>query len=195
MAKDINGVEDVYEYEPVGVGPVGGECGPGVGSGSEVFKAESEVISGVLEPAGCVALISSGAASGESAFLDASESGGDVFFLTGAKLAAGDVDTSLDVYDAHECTSVSPCLPEAAETTPPCNTEASCKPAPEPQPAIYGPPSSATFNGPGNLVSPPPAVVKKVVKKTVKCKSGFVKNRKGKCVRAKPKPKKRKGTK
>ena len=80
VAKDINGVEDVYEYEPVGVGPVGGECGAGVGSGSEVFKAESEVISGVLEPAGCVALISSGAASGESAFLDASESGGTCFF-------------------------------------------------------------------------------------------------------------------
>jgi DNA-binding beta-propeller fold protein YncE len=154
VPKDTNGTVDVYEYEPVGVGPAGADCGPGVSGGGEVFKPEGEVLSGVVEPAGCVGLISSGTASGESAFLDASESGGDVFFLTGAKLVAGDVDTSLDVYDAHECTSLAPCLPESSAVSPACSTEASCKAAPSVQPEIYGAPESATFSGAGNPVFP-----------------------------------------
>ncbi len=122
----------------------------------------------------------------------ASESGGDVFFLTSAKLAPQDYDSSRDVYDAHECTTQSPCPPPAAEQPPSCTTEASCKPAPEPQPGIYGPPASATFNGPGNVaptVSPPPA--KKVAKKAAKCRKGFVKQH-GRCVKRKKKSKNRK---
>jgi hypothetical protein len=57
-------------------------------------------------------LISSGESAQESAFLDASESGGDVFFMTTAKLAPPqDFDHAYDIYDAHECTSASPCIP------------------------------------------------------------------------------------
>ena len=72
------GVENVYEYEPAALG----SC---------------------VSAGGCVALISSGTSSHESAFLDASESGDDVFFLTAAQLVPDDLDGSDDVYDARVC--------------------------------------------------------------------------------------------
>ncbi len=62
-----NHTQDVYEYEPQDVG----SC---------------------TSSAGCIGLISSGTASQESAFLDASESGEDVFFLTAAQLVPADTD-------------------------------------------------------------------------------------------------------
>ena len=155
VPEDTNGTGDVYEYEPQGVGPAGAQCGPGASDGSEVFEQAREVSPGVVQPAGCVALVSSGTSTQESAFLDASETGGDVFFLTSSKLVSKDYDNALDVYDAHECTGESPCLPPEPASPPACDTEASCKPAPSPQPLIYGAPASATFNGPGN--PPPPS--------------------------------------
>lgn len=152
---DVNGAEDVYEFEP----EAEHACSPASASASEVFKpARTFDLEGVPreESAGCVALISSGTSLQESAFMDASETGDDVFFLTAASLAQQDYDTSLDVYDAHVCTPASPCIPAASEAPPACTTEASCKPSPTPQPSIYGPPSSATFSGPGNLAPAPP---------------------------------------
>jgi WD40-like Beta Propeller Repeat len=83
VPQDVDGTEDVYQYEPSGTG----SCGI-----SSVTFSEGS--------GGCVDLISSGSSAEESVFLDASESGGDVFFLTVAKLAPQDYDTSLDVYDA-----------------------------------------------------------------------------------------------
>jgi hypothetical protein len=62
-----------------------------------------------------------------------------------------DYDTAYDVYDAHECTSAAPCFPTPAALPPSCETGDSCKPAPTPQPTIYGAPSSETFSGPGNV--------------------------------------------
>jgi hypothetical protein len=129
VASDTNGKEDVYEYEPDDVG----SC---------------------ALPAGCLSLISSGTSSEESVFLDASETGDDVFFLTAARLTAQDVDTSLDVYDAHVCSSAVPCV-RVPVSSPPCSSGDSCKAAPSPQPAIYGAPASATFSGAGNVPSPP----------------------------------------
>jgi hypothetical protein len=161
VPKDVNGTEDVYEYEPAGV-PAGEKaCSGGSGSGSEVFGGERVVkVEGrvVVGGAGCVALVSSGASARESAFLDASVSGGDVFFLTTSKLSGQDFDDALDVYDAHECSGASPCLPVAAAIPAACSTEASCKRAPSPQPEIFGPPSSATFAGPENVPAPPRVV-------------------------------------
>ena len=113
---------------------------------------------------GCVGLVSSGEAPGESAFLDASETGGDVFFLSSGQLAPQDYDTAYDVYDAHECTTAAPCFPSPAAVSPSCDTGDSCKAAPSPQPAIYGAPASATFSGAGNLTSSSPVVSKKSVK-------------------------------
>jgi DNA-binding beta-propeller fold protein YncE len=145
--QDVNGTGDVYQYEP-----------PGVGSCTTASSTFSE------RSGGCVSLISAGTSREESAFLDASENGADVFFLTASKLAKADFDTALDVYDAHECTPGSPCIPEPSEPSPPCITEASCKAPPTPQPEIFGAPASATFSGLGNIApSPPPAVPAKAL--------------------------------
>lgn len=143
VSQDVNGTEDVYEYEPPGVG----DCTTASGTYSERSD-------------GCVGLISSGTSPEDSAFLEASETGGDVFFVTTARLVPQDVDDAYDAYDAHECMAAAPCFAEPAAVAPPCATEASCRPAPTPQPAIFGVPASATFSGSGNVVSPgsPPVV-------------------------------------
>lgn len=126
-AQDSNGLVDVYEYEPGGVG----SC------------ARSD---------GCVQLISSGTSGEESVFLDGSGSGNDVFFITAAQLVGRDQDTAYDVYDAHVCTSEVPCERQPV-APPPCSSGESCKPAQTPQPGIYGAPASATFSGVGDLLA------------------------------------------
>ncbi len=127
---DVNGKEDVYEYEPTGVG----SC--------ETANTED----------GCVALISSGESEHESDFLDASENGNDVFFLTSSKLSPLDTDTAYDVYDARVC-GVSGT--EACASTPPtpptaCDSEA-CKAAATQQSTAASPASSA-LSGSGNIL-------------------------------------------
>jgi hypothetical protein len=144
VPKDVNGQEDVYEFESQGEG---GCSGPAASSGSVTFNASNER---------CVALVTSGRSGQESALMDASETGDDVFFLTAAQLLPQDADTAFDVYDAHVCTSASPCLPAAVSSPPPCDTEASCKVAPSPQPELFGASGSAIFSGPGNLTPSPP---------------------------------------
>jgi WD40-like Beta Propeller Repeat len=144
VPSDGNGVGDVYQFEPVGVGG----CSSGTAGGSVVFVAASN---------GCVGLISSGRSPEESAFLDASASGADVFFTTAARLSPQDFDTSADVYDAHECSAAAPCFPPPAGVLPPCESADSCKAAPSAQPEIFGAPPSATFSGPGNPPPPPGA--------------------------------------
>ena len=143
VPQDTNGLENVYEYEPPGVGDCEGS--------SETFSERS---------GGCVGLISSGTSSEESAFLDASASGDDVFFLTTSPLVPQDVDSSYDVYDAHVCSASAPC---AASSTgpPPCATADSCRVAPALQPGIFGPSGSATFSGAGNVA---PLVAKLTLK-------------------------------
>jgi hypothetical protein len=145
LPQDTNGGEDVYQYEPVGMG------GPmGCSTSSVTFSAGYD---------GCVSLVSSGVAAGESAFVDASGSGGDVFFLTYGRLVTQDTDTSLDVYDAHECTVSAPCPPVIEPGPEECRSATTCRAAPAAQPSIYGAPASATFTGAGNIV-PSEAVVK-----------------------------------
>ncbi len=175
VPQDTNGNEDVYEYEPLGVRNREGK--PECTQASATFGERS---------GGCVGLISSGSSPEESAFLDASESGGDVFFLTSAKLSSEDFDSGIDLYDAHECTASSPCIPAAAAVPPPCTTGDSCKAAPTPQPSVFGAPSSATFSGAGNVASvPSPATV---TKKVVKCAKGKALSH-GKCTKRKNKSK------
>ena len=142
VAQDSNATQDVYEYEPPGVG----NCG----ESSPTYSTNS---------GGCVSLISSGMPSAqESAFMDASESGDDVFFLTSARLSPLDVDNARDIYDAHVCPpgGAEPCITlSAGPQPPPCTNESSCKASPTPQPSIFGAPASATFQGPGNPTPPP----------------------------------------
>jgi DNA-binding beta-propeller fold protein YncE len=127
------GVENVYEYEPNGMG----SC---------------------HSTGGCVGLISSGTSPHESAFLDASASGKEVFFLTAEKLPAAngaiqDVDTNFDVYDAHACEESSPCSAPAVATA------SSCEEAPAstwctgavPHEQKLPPPLGATIPTSGNI--------------------------------------------
>jgi hypothetical protein len=138
MPQDVNGNEDVYEFEPEGTG--------GCAISSMTFNANA---------GGCVSLISSGAAAEESGFLEASGSGADVFFMTTAKLASQDVDGSYDVYDAHVCSASAPCAPPTV-SLPPCDSGDACKGAPSPQLSIFGAAASATFSGAGNVSSSGP---------------------------------------
>jgi hypothetical protein len=125
LPEATNGRQNIYEYEPEGVG----QCASS-GAGS------------------CLYLISTGESSADSYFADASADGRDVFFLTNQQLVSQDGDGAVDVYDAREGGGFS------SATAPPCTGEA-CKPAVTPAPAIYGAPSSATFQGSGNaLVTP-----------------------------------------
>jgi hypothetical protein len=137
VPQDTNKVEDVYEFEPPGVG----DCA----SSSSAFSASS---------GGCVNLISSGSSKEESAFLDASESGDEAFFLTGSRLVGDDVDGALDVYDAHVCSASSPCPPPPAPPPAACQGDACQTPSSPPNDAT---PSSLTYKGPGNAAAPAPA--------------------------------------
>jgi hypothetical protein len=125
VSQDVDGVGDVYEYEPEGVG----SC------------ASAD---------GCVALISGGTGPEESAFVDASASGNDVFFVTTDRLTPQDVGSGHELYDARVCSAEAPC-PSAPVAPPPCSTADGCHGPAAPQPALYGPPPSATFSGAGNL--------------------------------------------
>jgi hypothetical protein len=95
---------------------------------------------------GTIFLISSGRSSEDSYFLDASETGGDVFFTTTEGIAPGDVDGGRDVYDAR--------IPRPGDNPPPaavpCQGDV-CQ-GPPSVPDLLGNPSSATFSGLGNLV-------------------------------------------
>jgi hypothetical protein len=120
---DKNGKADVYEYESNGEG----SC---------------------TSSAGCISLISSGTSEQESAFLDASLGGSNVFFLTSAKLSSEDVDTGFDVYDARVCTGSSPCLKPSEEPAQ-CTSEETCRGSGFTQPALPGAPPTS-LPGPGN---------------------------------------------
>jgi hypothetical protein len=102
-----------------------------------------------------VALISSATSAQESVFLDASESGGDVFFLTSGQLVPLDTDTGLDVYDAR----VDGGFPAEPPPGPPVCEGDACQGTPTPQP-VFGTPASVTFNGSGNLTPVTAPVVK-----------------------------------
>jgi hypothetical protein len=136
-----NGLEDVYEYEPL----AGGETAE-----SDDCTVASSTYS--ERSGGCVSLVSPGTSNAESVFYDASENGDDVFFITKAKLVSEDYDNGYDVYDAHVCSAAAPCA-TVPVSSPPCTSGDSCKAAPSPQPEIFGPTPSATFNGIGNVIA------------------------------------------
>jgi hypothetical protein len=124
--------EDVYEYEPSGVGSCGSVTG------------------------GCVSLISGGESNHESAFLEATPNGDNVFFLTASGLLPQDTDTAFDIYDARECTGLSPCLPPAEpEEEAPCAETRTCRPAETAQTLPGITPSASARSGSGNIVSQP----------------------------------------
>jgi hypothetical protein len=126
---DANSSEDVYEFEPAGAG----QC---------------------RSATGCLALTSSGTARDESSFVDASESGDDVFFITSAKLA-NDADTASDVYDAHVCSALAPCVHgETVVAGASCESAGTCRGAAAtvtPPPVESAPSSNALLGLNGNV--------------------------------------------
>jgi hypothetical protein len=125
-----NSKEDVYQYEPAGVGNCQSPSG------------------------GCVSLISGGSSDRESAFIEATPDGSNVFFVTEARLLPSqDTDTAFDIYDARECTASSPCIPQPPEQPAPCAETKTCRPAETAQPIPAGPAGTATTSGPGNVVA------------------------------------------
>jgi hypothetical protein len=94
VPRDTNGkVQDVYEWEPNGVG----SC---------------------KRPGGCVYLISTGHSPNDSLFVDSSANGNDAFFITREQLLPPDQNQQLDLYDARVGggfaeSSPSPCGEEA----------------------------------------------------------------------------------
>ena len=151
---DANGREDVYEYEPEGVGT----CSNGAGGQDVVLRRDDS-------GAGCVGLISSGTSPDESAFLDAGgmgpggAEGEDVFLLTTSRLASPDHDRAFDVYDAHICSAAVPCETRGSTSPQPCAEPSSCHGSATPPPTS-GYASEATL-GQDNF-SPAPAPRAKV---------------------------------
>lgn len=158
VAGDHNGKQDIYEWEQAGTG------------GCASLSAGVNVATG-----GCISLISSGTNSTDSAFLDASPSGNDVFFETAAQLVGQDHDQQLDVYDAR----VGGAVAEAPTTA--C-TGSGCQGIP-PAPPSFATPSSLTFNGIGNF-----PLLNRATLRSSRCKHGFVKKH-NKCGRARTRKK------
>ena len=145
-----NATEDVYEYEPAGSPHGPHQCTAAAASFSE-------------RDGGCVGLISSGTSDQESAFLDASQAGGegpggevfseggsDVFFITAAKLVPQDTEPGYSLYDAHECDAASPCVVPSAQKEPEvCESTEACRAYSPPSP--LGAPASAGAGAAGNL--------------------------------------------
>jgi DNA-binding beta-propeller fold protein YncE len=113
------GVENVYQYEPSGLG----SCDHG---------------------AACVSLISSGTSAKESAFMDAGRTGNDTFFVTGQPLVGAEHETNLSLYDARVCTSESPCINSEEANPRPCESTDTCRPGPAPHTTFNPPPTGGS---------------------------------------------------
>jgi hypothetical protein len=185
VPQDTNNQQDVYEYEPA----AGGGGGTGSATGGEESPPSDSCTTSLpsYSPAarGCVDLISSGSSPEPSTFLDASENGDEVFFLTTAQLSKRDTDTSYDVYDA----SVGGSEPEPAKPVE-CQGDACQTPVAPPENLT---PGSLTFTGPGNQLYTPPATMapkpkakpltraQKLAKALAGCKKDRSKSKRAKC--------------
>jgi hypothetical protein len=126
------------------------------GAKEKVYEYEPPGVVGCSDKNGCLGLLSSGNGESEeggeheSAFLDASESGNDVFFLTAAKLSTGDVDTNFDVYDARVCNQgpgASSCIAPPGLGSHGCESGEACK-GPAPKAPTYTQQASAIVPAP-----------------------------------------------
>jgi len=111
VARDTNGRVDIYQWEESGAG--------GCDAQDAGFSASA---------GGCVELVSSGQSPQDSRFVEASPTGDDVFFVTGASLLPQDPGV-LDIYDAR----VGGGLPIPPPSPPPCEGDACHAQIPAPQ--------------------------------------------------------------
>ena len=126
VPQDTDGKADAYEWERPGAG-------------------------GCERSEGCIYLLTGGTSTDESYFVDASESGDDVFLVTRAKLVASDDNELFDLYDARVDGYTAP--------APPACTGSGCQGLPG-APPIFATPSSVTFEGLGNFTAPAPKAAK-----------------------------------
>jgi hypothetical protein len=154
---DGNSTQDVYEWQT---------------EGSSNCRVSTSVYGG------CVFLLSGGESTDLSFFVDADETGENVFIThRGALDGAGPHDEKTHLFDLRH--------DGGFESNNSGCTGTGCQGVPPAVP-LFATPASVTFNGTGNFPPPPrPTVVKP---KPTKCKKGDVKNKKGKCV---PKKKKK----
>jgi hypothetical protein len=94
---------------------------------------------------GRLSLVSPGNGPFDAHFADSSADGRDVFFTTGQKLVARDIDGSTDIYDAR----IGGGLPAQSEVPSPGCTGAGCEPAPVVAPPSFG--GSESLVAPGNV--------------------------------------------
>ena len=132
VSADSNGTADAYEYEPWGQG----SCSS-ASSGPAIAQAQGE---------GCVALLSSGTSERESAVIDSSATGEDVFIITASRLSVLDEDPDYDIYDVRVDG-----VPATREVPAECLGEACQSPAPAPEPTT---PPTAAPAGNGNVREP-----------------------------------------
>jgi len=128
---DLNGNQDVYEFEREGVG----SCS----SKSDTFSSSAN---------GCLYFITSGRSGADSYFLDASSDGRDTFVSTRQRLYPADEDERYDVYDARSGGGFPPPPPPP----PICSGEA-CRPT-QAAPTTSSP-STSGFVGEGNVKTSP----------------------------------------
>lgn len=123
VARDLDGLTDVYEWEAKGSG-----------------SCESESQNG-----GCLYLISTGTNLESAHFLDASTDGDHVFFFTKQQLVPTDKDQLYDVYDAGVGAGLTGQHELASATC--ASTACQANPAPPPDQT----PGSAVVSGPGDV--------------------------------------------
>jgi hypothetical protein len=128
----------------------------------DVYEWEAQGEGTCQRHGGCVNLISSGTAAEGASFVDASASGADAFFLTGASLVSSD-SGSVDLYDAREGGG----FPEVPAPIA-CDGDSCQSLPPEPE----DPSPNTLLPSSGNPPLPKPST----------CKAGFVKTH-GKCAR------------
>jgi hypothetical protein len=140
---------------------------PAASTTAKVYEFEAQGEGTCATPGGCVNLLSSPTDTREAVFMEADETGQNVYISTGAKLTQADLDSALDVYDAR----VDGGFPEPPPVVP-CEAEGCRGPGTSAAPPTINSPTTA-FKGPGNGV-------KKTAPK--KCRKGQVK-KKGRCVK------------
>jgi hypothetical protein len=144
---------------------------PGVSGGSaKVFEYQN----------GAAQLISGAEPGGQAVFLDASASGGDVFFATREPLAPTDTDELVDVYDARV---------DGGLSTPPASAPCSGGACQQPlgPPPSFSVPASVLFAGAGNLTpSTPVKPTRKqlLVRALARCRKLKSRSRRSWCVAA-----------
>ena len=124
-------VESVYEYEPAGL-------------------EDPDRLVPCRRVGGCIFMISSGADETDSSFVNATPSGGDVFFTTRSRLVPQDQDDLMDLYDAREGGGFA-----AEAPAQPCAESEACQgqpPASSSSPLFEMPPSAPP--GVGNVLAP-----------------------------------------